>query len=122
MPATANTNIISYDVTMAIKHYCFNNLTEFYKRYEIELDMSLATFHRTLSGEYSSKSKIARITTIAKNLGLMLSDEEGSEWLVKKNLIIELVKRCDKLSMTPSIQSLGELKVFMEKYRLAILS
>ena len=119
---TVNTEILSRDVAIAIRHYCFNNITEFYRRYEEEIPMSKATFHRVLQGEYTASEKVKDIVSLSKKLGLVLNDKEGCEWLVKKNLVDELVRMCVALTTNPSIHNLGMLKDFLSKYRLAVLT
>lgn len=122
MLTSSNVDILSRDVAIALKHYCFNNITEFFRRYENELNMSKATFHRIVQGEYTSVDKINEVVILAKKLGLVLDDKEGCEWLVKKNLMGELIKKCVTLTNNPSIHNLGEVKTFIDKYRLAVLS
>jgi hypothetical protein len=117
---TANPDTLSRDIAIAIKHFCFNNLTEFFRRYEQELPMSRATFHRIIQGEYTVPEKIKEVESVAKRLGLVVGNEGGTEWLIQKTLVNKLIDLCTELTNNPSITNLGELKTFLDKYRLAV--
>lgn len=111
---------LSRDVAMAIRHYCFENLTEFFRRYESELKMSRATFFRVIACETMKSYNIEAVMEIARRVGVVGARKEGGEWLIQFNLIDTLVKLANAICDTPSIYNLTKLKEFMSKHGMEI--
>jgi len=106
---------LSMDLAGALRYFCFYNLSEFYRRYGDELEMSRATFFRVVQGDYSSGDKVDRVTALCEKLGLMDTSGAGSSFLVKQNMITDLVKYAKSICDNPSIYNLTNLKKFIDE-------
>jgi len=115
--------VLSRDTAEAIKIHCWGNVSEFYRRYTLQLDMSQATFYRTLSGEYSSDDTVGKIVAIVELNRIGFKDEETQQenvWNTKKIYIKEMFRVIDAIVANPSLDNLSTLKIFAEKYRRAL--
>lgn len=109
--------VLPRDTAVAIKQYCWDNISEFYRRFEKELNISQATFYRALSGDYSSETTIDNIMKIVEMFKIGYENREASAWEIKKIYVKEMFRVIDQIINNPSLENLSSLKVFAEKYR-----
>ena len=118
-----NYDVLDRDLVHALRHFCFNNFTEFYIRYKFELRMSKATFFRIMNGEMTSVEKIRSLKIIMKKMGVVKDVKtQGCEWLVQKNLVVELIRYVDAILEMPTLTNLANLKDFINKYKLMMIA
>jgi len=116
-----DTDWVSKDVISAIKYYCFNNLTEFYRRFENLLpDMSKSNFHRIFQGEGTSREKVKSIHKIASKLEI-LSPSDNSNRHPKQNIVNDLLTLIDNLIENPSMENFGRIKLFLKHKRYELI-
>lgn len=110
--------MLSRDLVVAIKYYCFENVKVFHSRFADELQMNYQNFYRILRGGKTGYNNIRKIEELALSLGIIRKDGTGaSETLVQKKLIRGILELTDKLFQNPGMDNLGKLKAFLDKYR-----
>jgi len=114
-------DFMSRDLVALVRYFCFSNISEFYRRYSEELGVSRATFFRMIQGGAVAREKVAKVSEVCSRLGL-LENEDECDWVAKKKLTIELVKRTKILCENPSINNLGNLKEHVDKHAFKLLS
>jgi hypothetical protein len=110
-------NILSQDVSIAIKRYCWDNLGEFYRRYKIELNVSQATFYRAISGDYSTDKTINAIMKVVDDFKIGYDQKTENSWEIKKIFVKGLLEACDTFLENASIQNMNHLKMYVENHR-----
>ena len=119
------TALLSRDTAGAIKHFCFNNITEFWRRYSADLPMSRVTFHRAVIGENVYEENAEAIENLTIRLGIA-DKQGGSTYLVKNKIIPILLKLIDRLRVCDHdseeiIIIISKLNIFMRDNRTALL-
>lgn len=117
MPRPYSKNsVLSRDISVSIKNYCWDNISEFYRRFGTALQMSAATFYRALSGDYSTEETVHKIMMVVdlNKIGFELMEEKN--WNVKKIYISELLRLIKQLMENPSMTNLNEMKVFLDRH------
>jgi len=102
------------DVIAALKGYCYNNTSEFFRRHSEMLEMSMGTFLSLMKGNRGSLDKCNDIRFLTKRLNL-LSPSDPSHYHAKQNIVNELKKLCINIIKEPSTENLWELQKFMAK-------
>lgn len=116
MPFKRN-SILPRDITGFIKLHCWDNISEFYRRYKEQLGVSQATFYRALSGDYSSEDTIDAIMRVVRDNKIGLNEQETSAWEIKKIYVREMFRLIDILLDNPSLTNLSEIRIFSDKHR-----
>lgn len=110
------TDILSRDLIVSIKHYCFNNMSEFYERFKDDLPLCRSSFFSIMAGDHGSVLHVRCIEELGKKLNL--ADEKGgSVYAAKEWAIHQLVKLVMKHIRNSSITSLTKLEEFMDDYK-----
>lgn len=108
--------LLSRDVAAAIRHYCFNNLSQFYGRYAYELGVSRSSFFRIMQGEYATSGNVTAVEELARRLGLAEAGG-GSQYLVRSRVTSRLVRLVDRVLSEPTVANLDELRKFITTNR-----
>lgn len=112
---------VSETVKAIINHHCYGNLSEFYRRHKHILCMSQPTFYRAMGIYGCTPENAKKITALAHSLGLV--DNEGNSNIIEvRDLLEKLFNKLDLLIEYPSLDNLGKLKEFVDKYRERLLS
>jgi phosphoenolpyruvate carboxylase len=108
--------VLPRDTAVAIKQYCWDNISEFYRRFQKDLNISQATFYRAMSGDYSSEETVNNIMKIVEMFKIGYENKEMNAWEIKKIYVKEFLRVCKDLLQNPSLNNLGELRIFLEKH------
>jgi hypothetical protein len=105
-----------------INYVSYNNIAEFYRRYEKELDIAKTTLYKALEGNYMSVSIIDRIEGIVQSL--TANNKKISEIYDNKEVIDirkKLVDLIETFLETQNMQDFAKLKEHFNKYKNAIV-
>jgi hypothetical protein len=115
--AFGKTEVLSRDVIQAIKIYCWDSISEFYRRFKETLDMSPATFYRAIQGDICTIETYRSIMAVvdANNIGLDVKRME--DWDVRQIYVKDLLRKIDNLLNNFSPESLNDIKIFLHNHR-----
>lgn len=113
--------MLSKDVINGIRYYCFNNLSEFYRRFKDEIPMCRSGFFNILASDTGSRVHIQALETLAKRLNIMDKDG-GSSLMVKERAVYDLIKLVSRHVRRPTVTTLQELQEFLSDYRVILKS
>jgi len=118
-----NYGTLSRDIKKAIEYYCFNNLGNFYKRYQDSFSFSRATFYRAINNSPSSLNVIIEIEALAERIGLtQRGGTEGSVLMAKIVAYKELEKVLTHYLETMTVADLSKLKRYVHLNKEALFT
>lgn len=112
-----NKTIVSRDLIAAVKHFCFSNYREFYRRYRREMTISYVTFARAMAGNFVSTATVREIELLADQLGLFDKKKGGSDYLGRIVLLNEFCGLMDKVIKNFSMVNWANLSSFYLEHK-----
>lgn len=114
--------LLSQAVIFGIKRFCFNNVTEFHKRYKNALEVSKPTLYRLLSGAPGTAANVRSVESLAFKLGIINEDGHQVDNNLKVHTIRAFIEVVDEHLAEPSVETLNRIQVYLNKNKAIMLS
>ncbi len=116
-----STETLSFDTITSLKHFCYGNISEFYRRHGDHFDMSRATFSRIMGGSASDAKNIDQINQLCYTLGISDPDTKKMSLSYRTTLSRRLIMVCEVIIADPSLKNLKNLIDFLKSHKETML-